>query len=129
MLFVREEVGDNYVRDDVSDVEDTRKVGLREVHIICGGLVVLCLGDVDFGYALDIRRRIFTSCFTFGQSKIFPSVRPTLTSMVLLGSYPRCLHWARRYSSSVMRTHFQLLSELGISQVRLARFYMSLFQI
>ena len=62
MVYIREEVRNNYVQDGIGDVKDTHEVGVRKVCVVYRGLVVFVgLSDVNFGYALGIRRRIYTS--------------------------------------------------------------------
>ena len=58
IFVVREEVRDNSVRDRIHDVEDTSKIDVRVVGEVGGGLVVLGLGDVNFGYVIGFRRLI-----------------------------------------------------------------------
>ena len=115
------------VRDCIDDVEDTHKISVSLVREVGGGLVVLGLGIVDFGNALSLGRLKDTRWGDVRAIKDFPASLPFFTLVFELGSILCWRQWARRYSSSVIRTHFQLLLELGISQVRLARFAISFF--
>ena len=49
MFVIREEVGDDCVGDGVNDDEDTRKIDVSKISVVCRGLVVFGLSDVDFG--------------------------------------------------------------------------------
>ena len=65
IFVVREEVRDDSVRDRINDVEDTSKIGVRVVREVGRVPVVLCLGDVDFGYVIGFRGLIYTSWLYF----------------------------------------------------------------
>ena len=123
MLVVREEVRYDCVWDGVKDIEDTHKIGVSI------GLIMLGLSVVDLGNTLGDRWLKYTRWRYFGRSKILPASSPNFTWAGELGLYPCWWHWASRYPSSVIRTYFQFLLELGISQVRLARLDISFFGI
>ena len=55
MLVVKEEVRYDCAWDGADDVENTRKIGVSPVCVVCKGLIVLGLSVVDSGNTLGDR--------------------------------------------------------------------------